>query len=191
MNTKEISTMTRLKATALILTAMFVMTSGLGALAQPSAKPQPPMQQLERRPTLAQELKLSPEQQNKIKAIRDNASKEAEPLRQQLMAKQKEVMSYVGRPDATETKAIALQRDLHALQLKMAEHRLRTWFKIKSVMTPEQSRQYAEVRKQRMNQRGPVRKGAMGSPGDQPPGEHPNAVVPEQSIDGAPANLGY
>jgi hypothetical protein len=51
------------------------------------------------------------------------------------------MMDYMADPGATEAKALEMQRDIQLDQAKMSELRVQSWFKMRSVLTPEQLKQ--------------------------------------------------
>jgi Spy/CpxP family protein refolding chaperone len=94
-------------------------------------------------------LNLTPEQREKIKSLRQQSQERTKTQRQQLMTKRKELHQLVRSSSSTREQAIAKQRELNVLQDQLAEARLNTWFDMRAVLTPEQLKQFDELKPQK------------------------------------------
>lgn len=83
-------------------------------------------------------LDLTAAQQAQIRAIRERYRQSSQPQRQELMAKRQELFRSLTRADATLDASLAKQRELDAMQAKLAEGRIRAWFESRQVLTAEQ-----------------------------------------------------
>lgn len=97
-----------------------------------------PADREQRRQRMIKELSLSPEQAQKIKAIKEQGREQGRALNQQLRAKRQAMMQYLQSPNANEAQARTLNSDIHTLQKQISELRLKSWFAMRKVMTPEQ-----------------------------------------------------
>lgn len=85
-----------------------------------------------------QDLGLTEEQKTKLKSIQQEGQTQNKALREKNRNLYREMMGYMASPSATEAKALEMQRHIQEEQAKMGEIRLKSWFKIRSVLTPEQ-----------------------------------------------------
>jgi Spy/CpxP family protein refolding chaperone len=83
-------------------------------------------------------LNLTPEQNQKMQAMRESFFKETIPLRNDLMAKQLELRTLWSQTTPDQEKILAKQREINTLrgqmQEKMTKHRL----EMRQILTPEQ-----------------------------------------------------
>lgn len=86
----------------------------------------------------AEELGLSPEQSRKVEAIMAQGREQSRILRQQLKVKRQAMMQYLQSSSASEPQARTLNADINDLQRQLGEVRLKTWFAMRSQLTPEQ-----------------------------------------------------
>lgn len=86
----------------------------------------------------AEELGLSPEQSRKVEAIMAQGHEQSQALRQQLRTKRQAMMRYLQSSNASEAQARTLNADINDLQRQLGEVRLKTWFTMRSQLTPEQ-----------------------------------------------------
>jgi Spy/CpxP family protein refolding chaperone len=87
---------------------------------------------------LMERLHLNADQRIKIKEIRrKHMDATAEP-RKRYMEKRKALFQLVRGVEAKKDQALALQREIDALQAQLAEDRLAAWFECRSVLTHEQ-----------------------------------------------------
>lgn len=89
---------------------------------------------------MLQKLGLSPEQSKRVDALLQRGREESQALRQQLHERRQTLMRYLKRPEATEAGARAQSAEIQSLQKRLSEMRLKTWFAIRSLLTPEQIR---------------------------------------------------
>lgn len=108
------------------------------AQGQSPAGPGKPEAGANQRPRLLEQVGLSPEQRQKVQAIREQGRAQSEALRQQLETKQQAMMRYLQSSNADEAQARTLNADINRLQQQLSEARLKTWFSIRQQLTPEQ-----------------------------------------------------
>lgn len=106
-----------------------------------------------------QQLGITPEQLQRIKAIQEQGRAESQGLMQQMKTKRQALMQYLQSPDANEARARAMSDELNDLQRRASDLRLRTWFQIRSELSPEQIQKFTQMRQQRMQQGGGGRMG--------------------------------
>ena len=87
------------------------------------------------------DLNLSEEQREKLKTMMQDGREKSQALREKSKGRYRAMMDYMADPSATEAKALEMQRDIQADQAKMSELRIQSWFKMRSVLTPEQLQQ--------------------------------------------------
>jgi Spy/CpxP family protein refolding chaperone len=98
---------------------------------------------------LEQELGLNPEQAKKVNATMQQGRGQSAALRQQLKAKREAMMRYVQSPGATEAGARNLNAEMNELQRQLGEIRLKTWFSMRSQLTPAQLEKLNALKAQR------------------------------------------
>jgi Spy/CpxP family protein refolding chaperone len=103
---------------------------------------------------IMQQVGLSPEQMQELKTLREQGRSQAQTLRQQLRAKQQELMRYIKSPGANEGQAMSLLGEINALQRQVGELRIKTWFRMRSHLTPEQMEKLQQMH-QPHSRRGP------------------------------------
>lgn len=94
-------------------------------------------------------LNLTAEQRDKIKTLRKQGHEKMKAQREQLSTKRKELHQLVRSSSSTREQTIAKQREVNVLQDQLAEARLNTWFDMRAVLTPEQLKQFDELKAQR------------------------------------------
>ena len=94
-------------------------------------------------------LNLSAEQREKIKTLRQQGQERMKTQHQQLMAKRRELNELVRSAGSTREQAIAKQREVNAIQNQVAEARMNTWFDMRAVLTPEQLKQFEQLKPQK------------------------------------------
>ncbi|MCE3234672.1 MAG: Heavy-metal resistance [Vampirovibrio sp.] len=97
-----------------------------------------PAEREQRRQRMIKELGLNPEQAQKMKAIKEQGRGQGRALNQQLHAKRQALMQYLQSPGANEAQARSMNNDINNLQKQISELRLKSWFAMRKVMTPEQ-----------------------------------------------------
>jgi Spy/CpxP family protein refolding chaperone len=97
---------------------------------------------------LMQQLGLSQEQSQKIKAMMQQGRSQGQALHQQLKTKRQALMQYLQSPDATESKARALNGEINDIQRQLSELRLKTWFGMRAQLTPEQLQKLGQMKAQ-------------------------------------------
>lgn len=109
------------------------------------------------RTEMLKKIGMSDEQLNEVDAIRKQAEGEASVIRQKLDAEREGLHSYMMSSKATETEALARQADISRLQAELKQVRIKTWFKMRGVMTPQQLEQFIAQRKQMKGSQGKYR----------------------------------
>jgi Spy/CpxP family protein refolding chaperone len=89
-------------------------------------------------PIEALKKELSPEQHQKLTSIRESTKPQFQALMKQSREKRMALKQYMMTPDASETKALGMQKELDAIHNQLGELKVRTWFQIKQNLTPEQ-----------------------------------------------------
>lgn len=121
---------------------------------------------------------LTSEQMQQVKSIREGAKAEAQALQRQIRQKRQALMQYVQSPQADESRAMAMNRELSDLMARVGELRIQTVFRMKEVLPSEQFERFAQRRQQsrerlmdRMQQR---RGGGEGDFGGRPRQQRPD-----------------
>lgn len=94
-----------------------------------------------------QQLNLSPEQAKRMQALRTGGHEQNQALHQQVRAKRQALMEYLQSPDATEGQALQMQSDINVLQGQLGAQRIRTWFQMREILTPEQLQKLKTLKK--------------------------------------------
>ncbi len=89
---------------------------------------------------------ISPEQLQRIQAIQQQGKNESNSLMQQLKSKRQALMQYMQSPNATEAQARALSNDMQRIQGQLSDLRIRTYFRMRNEMTPEQFQMFLKTR---------------------------------------------
>lgn len=93
-----------------------------------------------------QRLNLTDEQREAIKTLRKESQARTKAQREQLMTKRRELHQMVRSSSATKEQAIAKQREVNVLQNQLAEARMAAWFDMRAVLTPEQLKQFEQLK---------------------------------------------
>lgn len=107
----------------------------------------------ERHQRYVEALGLSPEQSRKVKAIMSQGRAQSKALRDQLAAKQQQMMLQLQSGNANEAQARALNSEINDLQRQISEVRLKTWFSMRAELTPEQLVKLKEYKEKRRAER--------------------------------------
>lgn len=99
--------------------------------------------------SMFEKLNLTTEQREKIKTIRQQGQDKTKAQREQLQAKRTELYQLVRSANSTKDQALAKQREVNALQNQLAEARIASWFEMRAVLTPEQLKQFEEMKPKR------------------------------------------
>ena len=102
---------------------------------------------------MERDLGLNPEQAQKVNATMQQGRAQSAALRQQLKAKREAMMRYVQSPSATEAGARNLNAEMNELQRQLGEIRLKTWFSMRSQLTPAQLEKLKALKGQRKSQK--------------------------------------
>jgi len=111
-------------------------------------------------------LNLTPEQAQKVQALRESFFKETLPLRNDLMSKKLEMRSLWLQPNPDEEKILAKQKEISALKDQLGERAIKNRFAMRQILTPEQQAQLANLRGREWHEYG---RGCGFGPG---PGHH-------------------
>jgi Spy/CpxP family protein refolding chaperone len=93
-------------------------------------------------PGLWRALNLTPEQVEKIKALRGSFFKEKIPLRNDLMSKRLELRALWAQTNPDEEKILAKQKEINALRAQLEEKATRNRLEMLKILTPEQRAQW-------------------------------------------------
>jgi len=91
-------------------------------------------------------LNLTPEQIQKVQALRESFFKETLPLRNDLMSKKLEMRSLWLQTNPDEEKILAKQKEISALKAQLGERAIKNRFEMRKILTPEQQAQLANLR---------------------------------------------
>jgi Spy/CpxP family protein refolding chaperone len=108
------------------------------------------------------QLKLSPKQTEAIQAIGQEGRQKSEGLKNQLRTKRHALMQYLHTNNAALSPALALNNEVNQIQQQIGELRLKTFFAMRSQLTPEQLQQFQKL-KARFPQSGRPGKAGPGS----------------------------
>lgn len=97
---------------------------------------------------LIQQLDLTPEQSEQIRAIAEQSKTESQPLRQQLETNRQEMGSLLAS-NASPEELRTNHQNLQNLHQELGNNRFETMLEIREVLTPEQRTQMAELMEQR------------------------------------------
>jgi len=89
----------------------------------------------------AARLNLTPEQTQKMQALRDGFFKDTIPLRNEMMVKKLELRTLWAQPKPDEAKILAKQKEINALRAQMQEKGTKFRLEGRSILTPEQQAQ--------------------------------------------------
>ena len=87
-------------------------------------------------------LNLTPEQGQKIQALRENHFKETVPLRNELMSKKFELRSLWLQTNPDEENILAKQKEMNALRAQLQEKATKKRLEMRKILTPEQQAQW-------------------------------------------------
>ena len=90
-------------------------------------------------------LNLTPEQTQKMQALRESFFKETLPLRNDLMSKKLELRSLWLQPNLDEEKILAKQKEISSLRAQLGEKAIKNRFAMRQILTPEQQAQMANL----------------------------------------------
>ncbi len=127
----------------------------------------------ERQQQMIQQLGLSPDQAEKVKGIMQQGKAQSQALHQQLRTKRQAMMKYLQSPDANESQARSMNADINDLQRQLSEIRLKSWFAMRSQMTPEQLQKMSQMKRPGGGMGPGGRGGQQGGFGGQRPGMRP------------------
>lgn len=86
-------------------------------------------------------LNLTPEQSQKMQAMRENFFKESLPLRNELQVKQLELRTLWAQANPDQEKILAKQKEVNALRAQLQEKATQHRLEMRKVLTPEQQAQ--------------------------------------------------
>lgn len=116
---------------------------------------------------LAEELKLSDEQIESIKDIVKNTEKKMIQLRADKEMKEIDLRDMLDEDNPNEEKAVALVKDIMAVQTEERVLKIRELIRIKKTLTPEQIEKFHEIRQEHRMDRKHMKEGReerMGRP---------------------------
>jgi Spy/CpxP family protein refolding chaperone len=91
-------------------------------------------------------LNLTPEQTQKLQALRESFFKETIPLRNDLMSKKLELRSLWLKTNPDEAQILAKQKEINDLRAQLQEKATQNRLEMRKVLTPEQQAQLANLR---------------------------------------------
>lgn len=103
---------------------------------------------------MMQTLGMTPEQMERMKAIHEQGKGQSQALHQQLRTKRQALMQYMKSPDATEAQARSMNAELNAVQRQLGELRIKSWFQMRGILTPEQFQKMRQMRPARRHPQG-------------------------------------
>lgn len=118
--------------TALASVTVFLPLTGAIALAHPRFR-------------ALEQLDLTPDQQEQVQAIREQARTETEDQRQQLRESRQQLRSLLAS-DASRDQLQQQHREIQQLHQELASERFEAMLDVREVLTPEQREQLAEMR---------------------------------------------
>lgn len=101
--------------------------------------------------TLLDEVGVSAEQKQQIEQIKTDTKAQMKPLRETLSQKRRAFMQYAISPEATEAEALARKQEMSQLRNQASELHLKSMFKIKAVLTPDQQKKLATLLTEKMD----------------------------------------
>jgi Spy/CpxP family protein refolding chaperone len=147
--------MKRIAALALVVLLAAPLTAQ-PALAEPGGPPRMQGQEgggWDPMARLMEQLKLSPEQRGRLESIRARQKAQTRAQREELMRKRTDLFELIRSAKSTREQAVAKQREVDALQTRLAEARLTAWYEGRAVLTAEQLAQLERL---------PMGRGARG-----------------------------
>jgi periplasmic protein CpxP/Spy len=101
------------------------------------------------RSEMMEQLGLSAEQKQKVKALMEQGKSQSQALNQQLKTKRQAMMQYLQSPNASEATARSMNAEISDIQKNLSELRLKTWFGMRSILTPEQLQKLNQMKGKR------------------------------------------
>jgi Spy/CpxP family protein refolding chaperone len=99
------------------------------------------------------ELKLTPEQEQKLADNRKAQQDEMLKLREALKANREKLQVKLKDPAATRAEVEPLVSEIKALQARLVDHRINGIFAVKSILTPEQFVKFNQIMEKQMKER--------------------------------------
>lgn len=121
------------------------------------------------------EIGVTADQKKRMEAIHNDTKAQMKPLITSMFEQRKALMQYMATPAATEDQALAKEQAIEDIQGKMAQVRIQSMFKMKSVLTPEQQQKIAARMQQKMQEF----QSRMGKHMGEHPPEGPGGPGPE------------
>ena len=98
-------------------------------------------------PDLWRSLNLTPEQAEKMKALRKSFIEQVLPLRNELRSKKFELKALWVLTDPDEGKILAKQKEINALRAQLQEKITKNRLEMRKILTPEQQAQFVNILK--------------------------------------------
>lgn len=111
-----------------------------------------PKEMKQKMDNMMKEIGITPEQKQKLDAIKEESRSKSEPVLKCLMEKKRAQMQYLMTPQANKDQALAQEKEISRLQEQLAEIRINSIFEMKNVLTPEQQQKFAEIQQKRMKE---------------------------------------
>lgn len=127
-----------MKRTLMILTAAAILTSAAFSQGPPGRPARPRMPERGEIRTHLKDLNLSQEQRDKIEASATQVQKQIIPIRAEIELRQVDLRTEMKADKPNEQKILALSREIHDLEYKIKELKLKERLLVHSILTPEQ-----------------------------------------------------
>ena len=114
-------------------------------------------------------LNLTPEQAEKMKALRKGFFEQTLPLRNDLMSKKFELKALWLKPDPDEERILAKQKEISALKAQLGEIAIKNRLEMRQILTPEQQAKFIRLSGERWHRHHRYGGGCGFGPG---PGHH-------------------
>jgi Spy/CpxP family protein refolding chaperone len=110
-------------------------------------------------------LNLTPEQMQKMQALRESFLKEKIPFRNELMLKRMELRGLWMQTNFDEAKILARQKEINALRAQLGEKVTKNRLEIRKILTPEQQAKLINLRGQQWHRHHRSGRGCGCGPG--------------------------
>lgn len=140
--------MKKLKVGSLFLLSLLWLGPTLGFAEPPEEGDRPSIEEKMKR--MSSELKLTPEQEKKLKEHKQAHREASKTLWEAVRAKKDELEKELSNPKFEENKVKALHSEITALKAKLADHRLQGILEVRRILSPEQFTKFQDMMKKRM-----------------------------------------
>ena len=102
----------------------------------------------QKREEIHKKLGLTPEQESKLKANREEHHSEMEKLHEQIKAKKEELKQALDQPTVDEAKVRALHNEMKELKSQMEDGRFNGILEVRKILTPEQFEKFKKLKEE-------------------------------------------